>query len=78
MNKQYNGWANRQTWNVILWMNNDYGLYQEYTERVKTQGKFTASTAQQYVGNVFSAGVTPDGDSLSGVNWKEIAKALNE
>ena len=28
MNTQYNGWKNYNTWNVALWLGNDYPLYQ--------------------------------------------------
>jgi len=31
----YNGWKNYETWNVVLWMGNDEGLYHRAKECVK-------------------------------------------
>jgi hypothetical protein len=32
---EYSGWSNRETWALVLWIDNDQGLYNEAREKVK-------------------------------------------
>ena len=36
----YNGWANYETWNVVLWIGNDWGLYQLALDVVRNGGTY--------------------------------------
>lgn len=42
--REYNGWKNRQTWNVALWINNDESLYRsavDFMGRYKGRAPYT-------------------------------------
>ena len=72
----YNGWTNRSTWNVQLWITNDYGTYRSIMaiyQRSANAGDF-ADCIEHYLTNIiWDKGVTPDGDRLNVVIWPEIA-----
>jgi hypothetical protein len=34
---EYNGWTNRETWAVALWIDNDYSLQETATEYARTE-----------------------------------------
>lgn len=77
----YNGWPNYETWNVMLWMDNDepsYRFYRDWYLRMKDRGqRFTGVDAKwccEYCLNTS----TPDGIYLSNsrIRWGAIAKAM--
>ena len=75
----YNGWKNRATWNVVLWMNNDEGIYLYMRDTFRRRyAPIEASDAREFFEDVWPNGVTPDDDSLKHVDWDEVAGAINE
>lgn len=83
----YNGWANYETWNVCLWIDNEESLYHEkmrVARRLIGSSSRDATLVESFVREVFPQG-TPDMVSirehekkpsdLSMVDWEEIADA---
>ena len=76
----YNGWKNRQTWNISLWLGNDEGNYNHATRLVGVIGKRpTIAQTRVIIGEVFDE-MTPDGVSTldEAIDFSAIAEVLKE
>lgn len=78
----YNGWSNRATWNVSLWLNNDEGTYhdlfrmqQRADDKDELAEKIEAYCYEIWPSEHRNAACTPDGDLLRDVDWEEIAES---
>jgi hypothetical protein len=79
----YNGWPNYQTWNVMLWMDNEEGAYREYREKVQCYAdkkRHFGGVAARAVVEACFGDSTPDGVKLnsSKIRWGRIAEAMRE
>lgn len=68
----YNGWKNYETWNVALWLGNDYGLYQfmQDWKRAHPKGKYRDMAEELIVDH---GRATPDG-----VRWLDSRLSYTE
>ena len=79
----YNGWPNYETWNVMLWMDNEEGAYNLYRElaakKAARKHYFSGHSARWCCEQAFGS-ETPDGVSFnnSRVRWGKVAEAMRE
>jgi hypothetical protein len=80
----YNGWPSYETWNVMLWLDNDEDAYRYYTDRIRRRKErgfksLSAGTAHAIAENALGP-ETGDGVSLSNsrIRWGKIAEAMRE
>lgn len=87
----FNGWANRETWNIALWINNDENLYRAAVNAIDTleargtlSESLTASWAKAFAtvqfDAVFGKAETPDGTKTTDpkIDWSAIADMFKE
>jgi hypothetical protein len=72
---EYEGWKNYATWNVSLWLNNEYGIYQGAVDFMKDyKGKHPYADFCKYSG----LDVQYTADRIKWVSDKLDYTALNE
>lgn len=71
----YNGWSNRATWNVNLWLTCDYVAYKRFTRNHFSSATKLATAIKALAYELWPDGMTPDNIPLAEVNWHEIAES---
>ena len=78
----YNGWTNWETWNVLLWLDNEQNLYnakESFIRRNEHKQNFEI-LVKSFLTDIFPNG-TPDmktAEEMEAVNYEEIAETWQE
>jgi hypothetical protein len=74
--EEYQGHPNWYTWNLLLWVDNDYGMYKARN----AHGRFTPQSARSFSLDLLPGGTQDmDGpDDMERVDWAWVAEQWNE
>ena len=82
---EYNGWSNRETWIVNLWMTGDQSYYEQLCEITSSHNNLDDQAEVledwirfEYDGEYSSLWADLINNSLAEVNWYEIVKMNQE
>ena len=87
MNTTYNGWANYETWNVVLWLFNDQSIHDNlyyglapYFRCGMGLGDLKYVVRRCFYNPEDNTSATPDGVWLDdkNIDWKAVKKAVVE
>ena len=81
MNDGYNGWANWETWNLNLWLQNDEFAYRSMSQQLRSLTEAPSYEDARWIAEIaLGNNATPDGVLLDdhAICWQEIAKAMGE
>jgi hypothetical protein len=82
MDNTYNGWKNWETWQILLWADNDEATYKEtlrFVRRFADKTDFPRKV-EAWFRHLYPTG-TPDMatyEELDAVDWNQIAQHLEE
>lgn len=74
VNETYNGWSNYETWNVALWLQNDFGFY-SIASQCTDYGHFVSFSVEDCMVKATPDGVYFDDPRL---NFEELDDMIQE
>jgi hypothetical protein len=74
----YNGYANYDTWNFVLWLGNDEFTQKAVVDAGRRIGRRWTAKAAREVAMGLIGPSTPDGAKARAVRWSEVAAAFKE